>query len=148
MNLIFNLDDINFPLEPFLQYKLIPEIQNYFISSINPQRLEPFDRFINDMSNIQYGLPDNKKRYLSTYDLLITCIYNLVYKKTGEECRIEINSTKNAPNTNAKLLWIAKLVNYGNMQLAPYPIISDLFDHFANTFHNIVNEYKKEQGIE
>lgn len=148
MNLIFELDDLDFPVEPFLQEKLIPEIQNYFISSINPQRLEPFDKFINDISNIQYGLPENKKRYISTYDLLIACIYNLVYKKMGRQCIIEINSTKNAPNTNAKLLWIAKLVNYGNMQLAPYPIITELFDHFANIFYRIVNEYKKEQDIE
>lgn len=147
MNLIID-SELGVPLNAFLQEKLIPEMQEYFISSINNRKLEPFDEYINSLDNIQYGLPQGKKRYLSTKDLLLSCIYNLTYSISADDCIIEINSSKIAPNTNAKLLWIAKLVNYGNMQLAPYPLFTELFDHFADIFWDILKEYKEEEGVE
>ena len=138
MNLI--IDDIkskNF--DSFVEW-LIEQIQQHFIGSINPQRLIVFDNYF---KNFDWGFIDKKTHFISTKQLLISAIYNLRYRKTMNSYTIEINPNAVIPSTSAKFIDIAKLVNYGNVELPAYPIFTDTFDYIADNFGFFFDEYSR-----
>ncbi|MGM9544317.1 MAG: hypothetical protein ACI3T9_04975, partial [Romboutsia timonensis] len=91
---------------------IIEQIQTYFIGSIKNSKLIKFDDYLQDFD---WGFKDNKKHYISTKQIIIGAIYNLRYKKSQDTYTIEIDPNILIPNTTAKFIDIAKLVNYGNV---------------------------------
>jgi hypothetical protein len=140
MNLIIE-NNSNIELDDLISNQLIDSMKNYFISSIRDDKLIAFDNYINSEKLFKSNLYKSKQDYISTKDLLIECIDNLVYTKNTNLYIIEINSKKNSKKLDAKLIYISKLINYGNMQLAPYPIFTELFDYYAEIFPKIFEEY-------
>lgn len=124
-------------LHPFILRQLIPQMRRYFIKSINKKQLIRFDEYLNQHREL--FTEDN--RHLSTYHILVECVNTLRCTKISETYIIEMDFNKNIKNSNAKLLWVAKLVNYGNMELTPYPIFSEMFNHFSKNINAIYSKY-------
>ena len=136
MNLI--IDDIkskNF--DSFVEW-LIEQTQQHFIGSINPQRLIVFDNYF---KNFDWGFTDKKTHFISTKQLLISAIYNLRYRKTMNSYTIEINPNAVIPSTSAKFIDIAKLVNYGNVELKGVYVLTDTFEYFSKNVNKYFDKY-------
>lgn len=138
MNLkILDIQSKNF--DSFIEW-LIKQIQQYFIGSINPDKLIIFDIYFKDFN---WGFKDKRTHFISTNQLLISTIYNLRYTKSMDNYTIDINPNVIIPNTSAKFIDIAKLINYGNLEVPAYPIFTDTFDYIADNFEFFFNEYSR-----
>lgn len=55
---------------------------------------------------------------------------------------ITVDDTIMYPNTHIRLIDLCKLMNYGNLSVEAYPIISDTFRHFSTHIKDYVNKYR------
>ena len=140
MNLeIENKSDIQ--LDEYISQTLMPSMQKTFISHIDDRLLVKFDKYLTDVySQYVNGI-------ISTRKLIIDCIYNLIYNKTDSTYIIEINPNTKIDTIDVKHIDIARLVNYGNMQLSSYPIFTDLFDYYAQVFPDMFKRYYNELEV-
>ena len=95
-------------LDDFITSSLIPKIQESFVKEIDKVRLIPINEYINKLNIGSFG------RYINVVDILVAAVYNLIYtKQPNGNYIISIDSSQIAPNTRAKIIDIAQLVNYG-----------------------------------
>lgn len=139
MNLeIKNIENLD--LDEFCEY-LIERMQEYIVTSIDERQLERFDEYLNNTDTIRFT--GGRKGYISAKEILINSTYNLITKKVDNEYNIEIDKNKYIYNTNAKFIDIVKLINYGNLSLAPYPIYDRMMNEFAENIQELWDDFIK-----
>lgn len=121
---------------------LIPIIQDHFIKSIDNRKLEQFNIYLNANKVILFNY--NEKRLISARNILVGAIYNLHLKHNLNKYIIEINPNSTIPNTSAKFINIAKLINFGNMSMAGYNVLSNIMNYFADDIDSYYNDYLEE----
>ena len=127
-------------LDGFISEKLIPEIQEVFPSMINDGKLISVNDFINNTLKLS-----PQGRWINVKDVLLSAIYNLVYTKMPNGSYvISIDSNQIVPDTRAKIIEVAQLVNYGNMSVPSYPIFDEVFRFFADNLNDLYIEYVEE----
>lgn len=124
----------------FCEY-LIPKIQQYFIDNLNPKKLIKFDKYLNGYDLIRFRY---KKSIISTENILIGAIQNLIIKSYPNNYSIEIDPNITIPNTYAKFIDIVTLVDRGNLSLSPYPILTDTMDYIAANMKQYIEMYLRE----
>ena len=83
----------------------------------------------------------------SAYDIIINAINSLEYVRQGSNYIVQINMYKNAPKSTAKLSDICYLINYGNMEMPPYTLFTDVFKGVANNVWSMYNDYEDQGGL-
>ena len=137
MNLIIN-NLTQDPLEDFIQSIIIPEIQIYFFKNISTDRLKSWDKYFETQYDWGYTLTPPE----STLNILIQGINALSIKNSQNfSYTISIDSNKNMPGTTAKLYDLCSLINYGNLEMSPYPIFEDTFKQVGFTIPLLFEEY-------
>lgn len=127
-------------LDGFISEKLIPEIQEVFPSMINDGKLISVNDFINNTLKLS-----PQGRWINVKDVLVSAIYNLVYTEMPNGSYvISIDSNQIVPDTRAKIIEVARLVNYGNMSVPSYPIFDEVFKFFADNLNDLYIEYMEE----
>lgn len=121
---------------------LIPKIKEYFVNSIDDRKLEKYNIYLNANKIVLFDY--SEKRLISARSILIGAIYNLHLKHNLNHYVIEINPNSTIPSTSAKFTDIVKLINFGNMSLQGYQIVSDTMNYFANNINNYYNSYLEE----
>ena len=125
-------------LDDFIESYLFPKIQESFIKEIDSRRLIAINKYVNTLNIATFG------RYVNVKDILIAAIYNLVYnKQSNGDYIVSIDSTQIAPNTRAKIIDIAQLVNYGTLSTPAYPIFDTVFSYFAKRLNNLYIDYER-----
>ena len=117
------IDKSESDLKPFCQY-LISKMQSYMKTSIDDKQLIRFDSYLNN-NDILHG------RYIQVKNILIGSTYHLIVNEYEDYYKISVDPDAIIPNTYAKFIDIIKLVNFGNLMLAPYPIYDTMMDYFA-----------------
>lgn len=143
MNLIIKNPD-NLDLYNFCEW-LIKQMQKYIQEYIEPNKLIAWDDYLNN--KIKLKTTDGSLRLISSKDILISGSYNLIIKQTTNQYEITINPNVNIPNYYAKFIDIIKLINYGNINIQPYPIYDYMTDFIANNlidYYHIYNEMEEE----
>ena len=124
------------PLEEFISLVLIPSIQRTFIDAIDNKRLYLIEKYINSLK-----ISENNK-YIDLRSILISAIYNLVYKRTLDgNYIITIDATQKAVDISAKIIDIAHMVNYGTLSTPAYPIFDDVFSYFSDKLRDLYIGY-------
>lgn len=127
-------------LDGFISEKLIPEIQEVFPSMINDGKLISVNDFVNNTLKLSL-----QGRWIDVKDVLLSAIYNLVYTEMPDGSYvISIDSNQIVPDTRAKIIEVAQLVNYGNMSVPSYPIFDEVFNFFADNLNDLYIEYVEE----
>lgn len=127
-------------LDGFIAEKLIPEIQGVFSSMINDGKLISVNDFVNNTLKLS-----PQGRWINVKDVLLSAIYNLVYTEMPDGSYvISIDSNQIVPDTRAKIIEVAQLVNYGNMSVPSYPIFDEVFNFFADNLNDLYIEYVEE----
>lgn len=121
---------------------LIPKIREYVWYGIDDRKLILIDTYLNNSNTItfDYGI----KRLLKSKDILIGALYNLKVNNKRESIDIAIDSNITIPGTSAKFINIAKLINYGNLQISGYRILDDCMNHFAINIDKYYKDFLEE----
>ncbi len=139
MYLELNIDNSN----KFCEW-LIPKIQNYLYQNIDDRKLEKINLYLNENKLILFNY--NEYRIISAKNILLGGIYNLRVRISGNNSFIEIDPSVIIPNTSAKFIDIVKLINFGNLDLQGYRIISDTMEYFAENINLFYNQFLKENN--
>ena len=142
MNLTFSSSS-GTDLVGFITQELYAEIRNTFTSILDESRLEAFDKYLNSGNVIEFEIPVNKRVRISTKNILIGAINNLIYTKQNNNNNyiIEINPNEYIPNMRAKFIDIAKLVNYGTLSVQAYDIFDKTFELVAKRLPQVYKNY-------
>ena len=133
---------IHIDLTNFCTY-LIKQMQEHMLILLNPLKIDRFNNYLETLPLTKF--PYNKRKILSMRDILIGSTYNLKVTQHWNEYKIEIDPTSLVYGTFLKYIDLVKLVNYGNLQLAPYPIYDELMNYFAEHLEEFYEEYLKEE---
>jgi hypothetical protein len=74
--------------------------------------------------------------------ILKLTILNLKIIKYPTHTILTLNDTMFYPNTKVRLIDLCKLLNYGNLSVKPYAILSDTFIHFNVNMKSYINKYE------
>lgn len=122
---------------------LTPQIQEYFINTINPKKLELANIYLNGFKLKIFNCSEDVN--ISVIKLLIEAINNLILRRNTKTFTIEIDPNISIGNSPAKFIDIVRLVNFGNMSLPAYPILSDTMNYFANNLQYYYNKFLEEE---
>lgn len=79
---------------------------------------------------------------ISIDKILIQGVNNLEYKKIENNYEISINPNIICSEVPAKLIDICALINYGNLEISPYPIFDIVMDKLGEYIPILYAEYK------
>lgn len=118
---------------PFINWLCI-QIRDKVIVDLDLNKLINWDNYFN--SEIVYKSIYKKK--ISTRDVIIAGVSNLIYQLSDSGFFISINPNIFTPGLDRiKLLTICKTINFGNQQITGYPIFTNTFQYIADH----LNEY-------
>lgn len=137
MNLIID-QELDLDLSEFCDF-VIKYIQENLPKSLDERKLLRYDDYINN--NIKIDFAYDKKRILSSKELLISSTYNLIKRKFSKYYMIEIDPNIYIKDTNIKLVDIIKLINYGSLTLQPYPIYSNIMEEIAEDLDTLYEQF-------
>lgn len=140
MNLVINNELFDKQAHDFA-YWLIPQFYLELESRLDPDRLNLWDKYLNQ--------PDISRRLgfdrvVTTRSILEAGVYNLVVKDRADSSVIEIDNTSIVPNSNAKFINIINLINYGTLTISGYSIYEDIFNYLAENAGELFNQYLEE----
>ena len=99
-------------------------MDNWFIRNVDIEKMNLVQEYVNDN-------PKYKSLYTKQIDVFNTVRYlinNLVIERaTKNFSLIKLDDQSTLYGLNMKAIDIMKLVNYGNMELKPYPIFTKMF---------------------
>lgn len=147
MNLIINKnlkwqqDSQNFKY--FIDTQLIYELQAYILETLNINHMYRWDKYLK-----------NYKWHVDEYapevqDILIQGALNIKCKDHKDQYIISIDPDQIVPGTTAKLDDLCTIINYGTLEVPPYPIFSDAFKYIKNIIRPLYEEFldSLEEGI-
>ena len=112
---------------------IINYIEKIGIGRIDRKKLINWDLYFNSFSK----LTNNFKKNISSYEIIISGIYNLIYIKREREVVIKIDPSQKLPGINAKINILCNTINNGNLIVKGYPIFTDLFTYISNNLDSI-----------
>ena len=120
---------------------LIPYIKHNILQNINNIQLSNIDRYVEE-SNI---LNDYKTKNVTfkSRRIIIMAINNLTVNKGKDYYIIEIDNNIIYPGYSITLENLCKLINFGNMDIKGYPIITNAFNHITVNVRGYFNRYFK-----
>ena len=99
------------------------------------EQLKPLDEYLS--KSIQ-----GKRKY-SALNIIIAGLRNLTITHNKNQSIISINERTKLPLSNKILLYtVCKLINYGSLDLKPFPVFTYVFDYVANNIIKLYNEYE------
>lgn len=131
-------------LDHFLQIKVIPFITTLFIGSIEECHCKKWQLYFNTNEKLGWKQYKNKTVVPSVREILVAGIQSLEYHKFPDRYVVQLNPNEICPKTNAKLVSICSLINYGNTEMIPYPIFTEVFNFVKRMLPYLLEEYMEE----
>lgn len=103
---------------------IIKQLQKYIIANINADKLAFVESYINEQYKSVF------RKYFSAFDIVVCGAMSITYNIYEHKFIVELNPNEILYGTNAKIIDLCKLINYGAMGILPYPIFTDSFEHF------------------
>lgn len=136
--LILNEDNLN--LNQFCLF-LIDKIKKEFILKLQPYRYEQIKKYLNQEGVIDFI---GAVRKIEPIIILKQIINNLQYRKqSNNEYIIDLNATIRLYGTNTLVLDIVKLIEYGNSELFPIPLIRNIFRNIEENLTELYMEFER-----
>lgn len=122
---------------------IIKYIEKIGIGRIDRKKLINWDLYFNSFSK----LTNIFKKNISSYEIIVSGIYNLIYVKREREVVIKIDPSQKLPGINAKINILCNTINNGNLIVKGYPIFTDLFTYISNNLDSIHLLYELTGGF-
>lgn len=146
MNLIIDVPNGDL-LEIFIPKYVYPMLQLNIMKRIDIQQCKKWTKYINSTNMLKNEFPGAKKApIIGARDIILASLRNFKYLKHTNQYEIVLNGDVKVPRTQAKLIDICSLMNYGNIEMSPYPIFEDAFKETAIMlpilFRNYIDDIK------
>ena len=122
----------NEDLEPFINDIIIPACSQIFYSIIDRKYLKNFDAY----------LSNKYKTNISSNHIISIALKSLIVYNHQNNYQITINPNIFVPGINAKLYDLCALINYGNMEISPYPIFDKAMEKLSSFVPMLYRKYK------
>ena len=129
------IENVNFK-RGFIRF-LKKRILQYAMLSLSPKRLHTFDEFFNSSA----FRPESINVRISSRRVLLIGLSNLEHSRGDTTTSIFISPTIRYPGTDYLIVDLCRLINYGNLSVEPYPIISDTMTHFSKHIRKYQNKF-------
>lgn len=120
---------------------IIEYARNHILGMLDDKKLQRIDEYIN--SNKLFSTLFKKS--ISSKEVLTASLYNMKVVKYWNRTVITFDTNEKLPNTNAKLVDIVKLINYGTLSVIGYPIITKAFKEIEDDIEALYEKFKEEQ---
>lgn len=144
MNLYLDLENIQEKdYKPFANY-IIKNIQKYVIDNYNSARASKLEKFINDNNVIKYKYI---KKYTTVNELYRLAVSNLLIKnETDSVLKIYVNNNILIPDTYTKLINIINFLEYGNLSVSKYALLTTAIDNIADNIDGLYKQFEIEES--
>ena len=119
-------------LKPFIQDIIIPSISQILYSQIDRNYIKHIDKYL----SVKYD------KQISATQIIKYALNHLIIEKHQDQFQVTINPNVFIKEINAKLYDICALINYGNLELAPYPIFDKTMEKLASFIPMLYRKYK------
>ena len=140
MNLELDLENIksNDRL-PFVNY-IIKQIQKEVLNQFDERKILKLENYINSNNTIDFVLRD---KHIKVRDLYLIAVYNLVIEELDENIfNIIVNRNINIPDSNSLLISLLKLLEYGNLSVNKYGLLTNIMQDIADNIDTYFKKYK------
>lgn len=112
-------------------------ILRHALLQLNPMRLSVFDDFFNsdNFSTEPLGVRISARR------ALLLGLSNLEHSRGETSTSIFISDTVKYPGTEFLVVDLCRVINYGNLSIDPYPVISDTMNYFSKNIRTYQNKF-------
>lgn len=118
-------------LKPFILNYVIPMASQILYSIMDKKQIKKIDNYISKFYNINIGAAK----------IIDLGIKNLIIQNMGNTYQLQIDPNIVIPKTSAKLYDICALINYGNVEIPPYPIFDNTMNKLAQFIPSLYDEY-------
>lgn len=116
-------------------------LHGWFINHVNPEKILIVQNYVDN--NSKYKSIYVKR--IDVYSILEYLVSHLVVEKSSKWMSIiKLDDQSTVYGLNIKLIDILKLVNFGNMELKPYPIFTKMFSVFQKDIDVLYLQYEQE----
>jgi hypothetical protein len=117
---------------------LIPKITADIINRIDKSKLLKWDDYLTNSSSLARIYSKNYR----AYDVLVFAAKNIICTGTKGSIVIKIDDNIMMPGFDrVKVKDLVKLITNGNLEVKGYPVVSDVFNDFANNINKYMRLY-------
>lgn len=140
MNLELDLENVESKDRiPFVNY-IIKQIQKEVLNQFDERKVYKLENYINSNKIIDFILRD---KYIKVRDIYLTAVYNLIIEELDEDIfNIIVNRNINVPDSNSLLISLLKLLEYGNLSVNKYGLLTKVMQDIADNIDTYFNKYK------
>lgn len=140
MNLELNLENIESKDRiPFVNY-IIKQIQKEVLNQFDERKIFKLENYINSNNIIDFVLRD---KHIKVRNLYLIAVYNLVIEELDEDIfNIIVNRNINIPDSNSLLISLLKLLEYGNLSVNKYGLLTNIMQDIADNIDTYFKKYK------
>ena len=140
MNLELDLENVESKDRiPFVNY-MIKQIQKEVLNQFDERKIYKLENYINSNKIIDFILKD---KYIKVRDIYLTAVYNLTIEELDEDIfNIIVNRNINIPDSNSSLISLLKLLEYGNLSVNKYGLLTKVMQDIADNIDTYFNKYK------
>lgn len=135
MKLIINYE-AKYEMYPFISY-LVRCFKDRLDDLLDENRLRIYDQYLHEYI---FFTPEHKN--ITFKSILYSLSNKMKIRKTHTGYEIFIDPNAYVDGTNIKIEPLCRLLNYGNQELPPYPIIETIFTELANNINTYYLLYK------
>ena len=110
-------------LKLFIKDFVIPMATEIFISLVDRRRYSLWENYLQKLYRT--------KRQVNVDKILMQGISNLEFYRRGNDYELSINSNIICSEIPAKLIDVCALINYGNLEINPYPIFDVVMERLG-----------------
>ena len=136
--MIFYLDNKSKKYTNGFMRFLIYNMRLEFSRKISHEQADRWDDYLNDKEASKL---DFSNKHIRTLNILYLGINRLVFRKYKDLYLIEIKPFANIPGTNERISDVCNLINYGTMDIQPYPIFSEVFSSVEKKLDKLYRLY-------
>ena len=129
------IKDVDVPINNFIQIRLIPYACHILSSIYDHKQSKRWEQYFLSNYNLNINI----------FSILHLGLETLQFQEQGDQYIIQLNPNIFIQGLTAKLYDICALVNYGNLDMPPYPIIDKVFDTLCDNVTELYQEYIMEQ---
>ena len=122
---------LNEDLKPFINEAIIPAATQIMYSIVDFDYLATFNTY----------LQNRYKTNITARRVLTLALNNLIIYNHQDTYEIAINPNTFIKEINAKLYDLCALINYGNMEIHPYPIFDKTMEKLGSFVSELYDEY-------
>lgn len=122
----------------FIEFIIKRIFPSRLLSILDERKLSAWDEYLFEEKKGNFNLGNLK----STKDVIKCGISNLTYTTYGGDYIIRISDVAVISGTMTKILPVCKLIEYGNTEIAGYPIFSKVIDKIKSELELYHNMYE------